>query len=104
MNFQSGCTSLQSPQQWRSVPLSPHPHQHTLSPVVSHSEWCKVESQGSFVLHFSDHFFRCFPAIQDSSVVKFRFSFIPHFLIWLCFFFFFFFLWLASWDLYIFGY
>jgi hypothetical protein len=31
-DFQSGCTSLQSHKQWRSVPLSPHPHQHLLSP------------------------------------------------------------------------
>jgi hypothetical protein len=31
-DFQSGCMSLQSHQQWRSVPLSPHRCQHLLSP------------------------------------------------------------------------
>jgi hypothetical protein len=34
VDFQSTCTSLQSQNQWRSVPLSPHPHQHVLQPEV----------------------------------------------------------------------
>jgi hypothetical protein len=33
-DFQSGCTSLQSYQQWRSVPLSSHPHQQFL--ILAH--------------------------------------------------------------------
>jgi hypothetical protein len=48
---------LQSHQQWRSVALCPHPHQHLLSPeffCLRHSDWCEVESQGCFDLQFPD--------------------------------------------------
>ena len=31
-DFHSGCTIIQSHQQWRSIPLFPHPCQHLLSP------------------------------------------------------------------------
>jgi hypothetical protein len=30
-DFESFCTSLDFPKQWRSVPLAPHHHQHVLS-------------------------------------------------------------------------
>jgi hypothetical protein len=33
-DFQSGCISLQSHQQWRSIPLSLHPCQHVLSSEI----------------------------------------------------------------------
>ena len=56
-DFQTGCTSLQSSQQLRSAPLSPHPCEHLLLAEVcylSHSDWCEVESQGHFDLHVPD--------------------------------------------------
>jgi hypothetical protein len=74
---------LQSHQQWRSVPLSPHPHQHLLSMWVfdlTHSDWCEVETQGHFDLTKDDeHFFRYFSAIQYSLFENSLFSSVPHF-------------------------
>jgi hypothetical protein len=55
-DFQSGCNSLQSDQQWRSVPSSPYPCQHLLSSefwilvILTDVRW----NQGCFDLHFPD--------------------------------------------------
>jgi hypothetical protein len=86
-DFHSGCTSLQSHQQWSSVPLSPHPCQHLLSPEffhLSHCDWCEVESHGVLICIYlmtkdAEHFFRCFSTIQVSSVENVLFSSVPHF-------------------------
>ena len=45
---------------------------------LSHSDWCKVESQGPFILHFHDHQ-ELWTAIQDSSVVNSWFNSVPYF-------------------------
>jgi hypothetical protein len=75
-DFQSGCTSLQSHQQWRSVPLSPHPSLYLLSPeflnlaIVSGVRWNLrvVLICISLMTKGVEHFFRCFCTIQFSSV------------------------------------
>jgi hypothetical protein len=80
---------LQSHQQWRSVPLSPHPLQRVLSSEVLilailigvRRNLRVVLICISLITKDFEHFFRCFSAIRDSSVVNSGFSPIPHFLI-----------------------
>jgi hypothetical protein len=86
-DFQSGCTSLQSHQQWRSVPLSPHPHQHLLSPeffilgILTGVRWNLrvVLICISLMIKDVEHFFTCFSVIWYSSVENDLFSLVPHF-------------------------
>ena len=85
-DFQSGCTSLQSHQQWRSVPLSPHPCQHLLSPeflilaILTGVRWNVTVVLICISLMIKDvHFFRCFSAIRYSSGENSLFSSVPHF-------------------------
>jgi hypothetical protein len=86
-DFQSSRTSLQSHQQWRSVPLSPHPHQYLLSPeffilaILTGVKWNLrvVLICISLMIKDVEHFFRCFSVIQYSSVENSLFSAVPHF-------------------------
>jgi hypothetical protein len=71
-DFQSGCTSLQSHQQWMSVPLSPNPYQHLMSPeflilaILTGVKWKLSVIFICVTLMTKDvqHFFRCFTAIR----------------------------------------
>jgi hypothetical protein len=86
-DFQSGCTSLQSHQKWRSIPLSPHPCQHPLSPeffilaILTVVQWNLrvVLICISLMIKDVEHFFKCFSALCYSSVENSLFSSVPHF-------------------------
>jgi len=88
-DFQNGCISLQSHQQWRSVPFSPHPLQHLLSPeffilaILTGVRWNLrvVLICISLMTKDVEHFFRCFSAIRYSSAENSLFSSVPHILI-----------------------
>jgi hypothetical protein len=88
-DFQSGCTSLHSHRQWRSVPLSPHSLQHLLSAeLLSLAIMTGMRyNLRVLLMHISlmtkdvEHFFRCFSAIQYSSVENSLFSSVAHNLI-----------------------
>jgi hypothetical protein len=86
-DFQSGCASLQSHQQWRIVPLSPHPCQHLLSPeflilvILTGVRWNLrvVLICMCLMIRDVDQIFRCFSDIRYSSVENTLFSSVPHF-------------------------
>jgi hypothetical protein len=87
-DFQSGCTSLQSHQQWRSVHLSPYSRQHLLSPeFLILAILTGVRSKlrvglicFSLMIKDVEHFFKCFSALWYSSVENSLFSSVPQFL------------------------
>jgi hypothetical protein len=86
-DFQSSCTSLQSHQQWRSVPLSLHAHQHLLSSeffilvILTGGRWNLrvVLICISLMTKDVEHFVRCFSTIQVSSFENSLFSSVLHF-------------------------
>ena len=87
-DFQSGCTSWHSHQQWRSVPLSPHPLQDKLSlvllilAILTGVRWylSVVLICISLMSKDVEDFLMCLSSILDSSIENCLFSSVHQFL------------------------
>ena len=86
--IQSGCTSLHSHQQWRSIPFTPHPLQHKLSSmflilaILTGVRWNLrvVLICISLMTKDVEHFLKCLSAILDFSVESSLFRSVFYFL------------------------
>jgi hypothetical protein len=73
-------------EEFSSFPTSSPTCVITWSLYLSHFNWCKVDLRFiliwiSLITKDFEYFFRCFSAIQSSSVMNSWFSSIPHFMI-----------------------